>query len=66
MPARNVKLKGPVVFAPVDENTRVSTNGASQWGLAAIQNLALIGEALEPAMAKAPPPRPRPGGPGAG
>ena len=35
----------------------VSTNGASQWGLAAIQNLALIPDALDAAEVK--PRRPR-------
>ncbi|GAB3794356.1 Tat pathway signal sequence domain protein [Humibacter antri] len=36
----------PDVIAPVDEAARVSTNAAAQFGLAAIQNLALVGEAL--------------------
>ncbi|GAB3610178.1 Tat pathway signal sequence domain protein [Humibacter ginsengiterrae] len=36
----------PEVIAPVDEAERVSTNAAAQFGLAAIQNLALVGEAL--------------------
>lgn len=40
------KIGGVDVLKPVDEAPRVSTNGASQWGLAAIQNLALIGDAL--------------------
>ncbi|MCU4675237.1 hypothetical protein N7931_06280, partial [Catenovulum sp. 2E275] len=39
-------ISGPNVLNPVDEATWVSTNGAAQWGLAAIQNLALIGEHL--------------------
>jgi hypothetical protein len=33
----------------------ISTNAASQWGLAAIQNLALIPEALDAAAARQPP-----------
>lgn len=36
----------PEVLAPVDEAERVSTNAAAQFGLAAIQNLALVGEAI--------------------
>ncbi len=39
-------LEGPAVLNPVDEAAWVSTNDAAQWGLAAIQNLALIGEQL--------------------
>jgi hypothetical protein len=34
------------VLNPVDEVPWVSTNETAQWGLAAIQNLALIGDAL--------------------
>lgn len=40
------RIDGPDVLKPVDEDARVSTNAASQWGLAAFQNLALIGDAL--------------------
>ena len=39
-------LEGPAVLNPVDEAVWVSTNDAAQWGLAAIQNLALIGGQL--------------------
>jgi len=39
-------LSGPTVLRPVDEAAGVSTNATAQWGLAAIQNLALIGDAL--------------------
>jgi hypothetical protein len=39
-------LEGPTVLNPVDEAAWVSTNDAAQWGLAAIQNLALIGDQL--------------------
>ncbi|SMF06895.1 hypothetical protein SAMN02745866_00525 [Alteromonadaceae bacterium Bs31] len=39
-------IEGPEVLNPVEEAPWVSTNAASQWGLAAIQNLALVPEAL--------------------
>lgn len=39
-------LSGPAVLRPVDEAAWVSTNGTAQWGLAAIQCLALAGAAL--------------------
>ena len=41
------RVEGPDVLEPVDEAPFVSTNGAAQFGLAAIQNLALIGEQLD-------------------
>ncbi|TDE89278.1 Tat pathway signal sequence domain protein [Occultella glacieicola] len=41
------RVDGPGVLEPVDEAPFVSTNDASQFGLAAIQNLALIGDYLE-------------------
>jgi YetA-like protein len=41
-------LTGPAVLRPVDEAPGVSTNDTAQWGLAAIQCLALIGDALPP------------------
>ena len=44
------RIDGPAVLKPVDEAPRVSTNGTAQWGLAAIQNLALVGEAVEQAQ----------------
>ncbi len=40
------RLMGPLVLNPVDEAAWVSTNDAAQWGLAAIQDLALVGNAL--------------------
>ena len=40
------RIHGPDVLNSVDEAPWVSTNDASQWGLAAIQNLALVPEAL--------------------
>ncbi|TMR94363.1 Tat pathway signal sequence domain protein [Nonomuraea basaltis] len=39
-------VDGPEVLSPVREAPFVSTNGAAQFGLAAIHNLALIGEHL--------------------
>ncbi len=45
-PFRTVRVAGPDVLNPVDEVPWVSTNETAQWGLAAIQNLALIGAAL--------------------
>lgn len=44
---RTRHIAGPAVLHPVDEDPRVSTNGASQWGLAAIENLELIGDTVE-------------------
>ncbi|HET7538105.1 MAG TPA: hypothetical protein VFJ90_16710, partial [Candidatus Didemnitutus sp.] len=40
------RITGPAVLRPVDEAAFVSTNGSAQWGLAAIECLALAGEAL--------------------
>lgn len=40
------RIDGPDVLRPVDEAAWVSTNGTAQWGLAAIQCLALVGDAL--------------------
>jgi hypothetical protein len=40
------KIEGPDVLNPIDEAAWVSTNASSQWGLAAIQNLALIGDKM--------------------
>ena len=37
-------VAGPAVLRPVDEARDVSTNDAAQWGLAAIQCLALVGD----------------------
>ncbi len=45
-PLQTLSLSGPDVLNPVDEAAWVSTNDASQWGLAAIQNLALVGKYL--------------------
>jgi hypothetical protein len=43
---RTVRVAGPDALNPVDEVPWASTNETAQWGLAAIQNLALIGDAL--------------------
>ncbi len=40
------RIEGPAVLNPVDEALWVSTNGVAQWGLAAIQCLALAGDHL--------------------
>ncbi|KXI27591.1 exo-rhamnogalacturonan lyase family protein [Paraglaciecola hydrolytica] len=40
-------VSGPAVLNPIDEAAWVSTNDAAQWGLAAIQNLALVPAALD-------------------
>jgi len=37
-------VRGPAVLRPVDESREVSTNDTAQWGLAALQCLALAGE----------------------
>jgi hypothetical protein len=39
------KIAGPAVLRPVEEAPWVSTNDTAQWGLAAIQCLALVGDA---------------------
>ncbi|MGN6421686.1 MAG: exo-rhamnogalacturonan lyase family protein [Asticcacaulis sp.] len=41
------KVTGPNVLYTIEEDPTISTNGASQWGLAAIENLELIGDSLE-------------------
>ncbi|MFJ4210419.1 Tat pathway signal sequence domain protein [Paenarthrobacter sp. NPDC089675] len=45
------RIRPPYVLAPVDEAPTVSTNDTAQFGLAAIQNLALIGDYLPAAAA---------------
>lgn len=45
------RVGGTAVLRPIDEDPVLSTNGVAQWGLAAIQNLALIGDSLEDAAA---------------
>ena len=34
---------------PLNEQPDISTNGSAQWGLAAIQNMALVGDSLDEA-----------------
>jgi hypothetical protein len=41
------RIEGPAVLNPIDEARGVSTNGTSQWGLAAMQLLAFAPEALD-------------------
>ena len=45
-PNRVRRIEGPAVLQPIDEAAWISTNDAAQWSLAAIQNLALIGDQL--------------------
>jgi hypothetical protein len=40
------RISGPAVLNPADEGFGLSTNASSQWGLTAIENLALIGDRL--------------------
>ncbi|MFT4089440.1 MAG: Tat pathway signal sequence domain protein [Asticcacaulis sp.] len=46
-------VSGPHVLRPLNEDPTLSTNGVSQWGLAAIQNLALVGDYLDEAAQRA-------------
>ncbi|WP_031239258.1 exo-rhamnogalacturonan lyase family protein [Asticcacaulis sp. AC466] len=41
------RVVGPNVLHAVDEDPQVSTNGAAQWAMAAIGNLALVGDTAE-------------------
>jgi YetA-like protein len=43
------RIGGVDVLRPLDEQAGISTNGSAQWGLAAIQNLALVGDSLDEA-----------------
>jgi hypothetical protein len=45
-PWRTVRVDGPTVLKPVDEANFVSTNASAQYGLAAIQCLALVADHL--------------------
>lgn len=40
------RIEGTSVLNPIDEALGVSTNDVAQWGLAAVQNLALIGDSI--------------------
>ena len=42
-----VRIEGPAVLNPVDEAAWVSTNDAAQWGLAAMECLALVGNKMQ-------------------
>ncbi|OIQ95002.1 hypothetical protein GALL_230160 [mine drainage metagenome] len=42
-PLRTIRVEGPAVLRPVDEAPWISSNGTAQWGLAAMECLALIG-----------------------
>ncbi len=43
------RIDGPAVLRPLDEMPGIGTNGSAQWGLAAIQHLALGGDTLDEA-----------------
>lgn len=49
---QTTRIDGTKVLRPIDEDATLYTNGAAQWGLAAIQNMALIGDTLEEAARK--------------
>jgi hypothetical protein len=40
------RITGPDVLRPIDEAPWISSNGTAQWGLAAMECLALVGDAL--------------------
>lgn len=46
-PWTTAKVNGSAVLIPVEEATWISTNAVAQYGLAAIQDLALVGDALD-------------------
>ncbi len=43
---KSTRVSGPAVLNPVDESFALNTNATSQWGLAAIQMLALVGDRM--------------------
>lgn len=43
------RVEGAQVLRPLTEQPGISTNQSAQWGLAAIQNLALVGDSLDEA-----------------
>lgn len=49
---KSARIGGTAVLRPIEEETGYSTNGAVTWGLAAIQNLALIGDSLDEAIGR--------------
>jgi hypothetical protein len=60
-PISTVRVEGPLVLNPVDENPRISTNFAAQWGLTAMEVLELCADQL-PVDVPPPQPFPQPGG----
>jgi len=40
------RIEGPMVLNPINEAKGLSTNGVAQWGLSAIQCLALVGDKI--------------------
>ena len=50
---KTVRVGGVDVLRPIEEESGYSTNGAVTWGLAAIQNLALIGDSADEAARQA-------------
>jgi hypothetical protein len=49
-PWKTVRIDGPAVLVPVDEATWVSTNAAALYGVAGIENLALVGAPDAPSI----------------
>ena len=47
------RVAGADAIRPLSEQAAISTNHSAQWGLAAIQNMALVGESLEEAATAA-------------
>jgi hypothetical protein len=43
------RIGGSATLRPLTEQPNLGTNGAAQWGLAAIQNMALVGDTLDEA-----------------
>ncbi len=43
---KSTRVSGPASLNPVDENFALNTNASSQWGLTAIQMLALVGDRI--------------------
>jgi hypothetical protein len=49
-PLASTHVEGSAVLNPIDEAAGISTNDTAQWGLAAIQILALIGDSIPAQM----------------
>ena len=43
------RIDGTATLRPLIEQPNIGTNGAAQWGLSAIQNMALVGDSLDEA-----------------